>query len=523
MNVNAIGVVQNVNVNASNQLKKVEKQQIQYQTAPQENLAAPSAELLRANAGVKAPKDKDPYGARAFLNNHPASDVVKGEYRENLIHAMEKGNVETSNIEMQLALIADGKLHPQTMADYWKDGKMCDQMEADIDMMYDCYANGKSIEDTYVPPVTSQAEGIKNTKVGDVFQVEGQDMIYVKDGEDSSHQLKVDKETFMELFPPAQRFACNQYAIGDCYCVSTLNTVMEDPHARVALYDAFEQDGDDIHVKYPNGKADYVAHKGQLDSSTNPKMIMRGAQGMRLLEDAFGLELQVKAEDDFRTIMKEKIAAKKAEYQAESDPREKAIMKKDWNGMRQRLADFEESMANPKNKTVVLRDDTGIDIKYQEDRYGMKFSALKTAPDAKEFTTQKEYYRGSLGGYQHQVMDVLGFEGKCLDSVQDKQALHELIQEPSAGKYMLAAGTWPDGSRTEQPVAKDKGVFSFHAYTLESVKNEDGEVRVRSTNPWNTGLDADLTEKEMFEFFQFVEVYDVHGYKGINRQDAKEA
>ena len=44
MNVNAIGVVQNVNVNASNQLKKVEKQQIQYQTAPQENLAAPSAE-----------------------------------------------------------------------------------------------------------------------------------------------------------------------------------------------------------------------------------------------------------------------------------------------------------------------------------------------------------------------------------------------------------------------------------------------------------------------------------------------
>ena len=140
---------------------------------------------------------------------------------------------------------------------------------------------------------------------------------------------------------------------------------------------------------------------------------MRGAQGMRLLEDAFGLELQVKAEDDFRTIMQEKIDAKKAEFQAETDPREKAIMKKDWNGMKKRLADFEESMANPKNKTVVLRDDTGIDIKYQEDRYGMKFSALKTAPDAKEFTTQKEYYRGSLGGYQHQVMDVLGFEGKC--------------------------------------------------------------------------------------------------------------
>lgn len=525
MNVNAIGVVHSVSFGVNNQVKKAEKVQSQYMTEPQ-TLAAPSAELLRANLGIKSQKkrEKDPYGARAFLDQHPASDVVKGEYRENLIHAMEKGDVETSNIEMQLALIADGKLHPQTIADYWKDGKMCDQMESDIEMMYDCYAYGKKVEDVYVPPVATQADGVKYTKVGDVFQVAGEENIYVKDGEDSSHQLKVDKDTFMMLFPPAQRFACNQYSIGDCYCVSTLNTVMEDPHARVALYDAFEQDGEDIHVKYPNGKADYVAHKGELDKSTNPKMVMRGAQGMRLLEDAFGLELQAKAEDDFRTIMNEKIASKKAEYQAENDPREKAIMKKDWNGMKKRLADFEESMANPKNKTVVHRDDTGIDIVYKEDRYGMQFSSLKEAPDQDDkYTTQKEYYRGSLGGYQHQVMELLGFEGKCLDSVKDKQELHELIQEPSAGKYMLAAGTWPDGSRTEQPVAKDKGVFSFHAYTLESVKNENGEVRVRSTNPWNTGLDADLTEKEMFEFFQFVEVYDVHGYKGINRQDAKEA
>ena len=48
------------------------------------------------------------------------------------------------------------------MADYWKDGKMCDQMEADIDMMYDCYANGKSIEDAYVPPVASQAKILRS-------------------------------------------------------------------------------------------------------------------------------------------------------------------------------------------------------------------------------------------------------------------------------------------------------------------------------------------------------------------------
>ena len=147
MLVNSIGVTTPVNT-VNTEVSKVKKAAVhQQQSHAQEQLAAPSAELLKANAGIKTKQDKDPYGARAFLNQHPASAVIKGEYRENLIHAMEKGNVETSNIEMQLALISDGKLHPQTIADYWKDGKMCDQMESDIEMMYDCYANGKKVED----------------------------------------------------------------------------------------------------------------------------------------------------------------------------------------------------------------------------------------------------------------------------------------------------------------------------------------------------------------------------------------
>lgn len=525
MNIDTANRIQNINAGFDKPLKKEEKQEIQQPLTSQKHLATPSAELLRATAGIKTPNENDPYRAKAFLNRHPASDVIKGEYRENLIHAMERGNVETSNIEMQLALISDGKLHPQTVADYWKDGKMCDQMEADIDMMYDCYANGKKVEDVYVPPVATQADGVKSTKIGDVFQVEGQDNIYVKDGDNSSHQLKVDKETFIKLFPPAQRFASNQYAIGDCYCVSLLNAVMENPQARVSLYDAFEQDGENIHVKYPNGKADYIAHKGELNESTNKKMIMRGAQGMRLLEDAFGLELQVKAENDFRTVMNEKIAAKEVEYKNEFEFDKKSQIKGDLDGMKQRLNDFENSMANPDNKTIVIRKDNeaGTDVVYEEDKYGMKFSTLENAPYQNKFTTQKEYYRGSFGGYQHQVMEFLGFDTKHLKTTESKEELHNMIQEPSADKYILVAGTWAKGDALEKPVAKNQGVFSGHGYTIESVKNEAGEVKIRSTNPWNTSYDADLTEKEMFQYFEFVEAYDVHSYKGINRQDIKEA
>ena len=525
MNVNPISAV-----TSANSLKQVSNkhalavQQNEIKAEAQENLVAPSSELLKANVGIKKSdkQQSDPYGARAYLNNHPVSPFVKGEDRENLIHVMEKGNVETSNIEMQLALIADEKLTPQTLSHYWKTGKMCDQMEADIDMMYDCYANGKKVEDVYVPNVASKEEGTKNVKVGDVFQVEGEDMIYVKDDENKSHQLKVDKDTFIQLFPPAQRFASAQYAIGDCYCVATLNSVMENPKTRIALYDAFEQDGENIHVKYPNGKADYVAKKGELQPQTDVTKVIRGAQGMRLLEDAFGLELKVKAEDDFRIIMEQKIADKKAQYQAETDPREKAIMKKDWLGMRQRVTEFEEAIKDPKNKTVVLRDDLGDRIAYKEDRYGMMFAPLKDAPENQgrhKFETEKEFYRGSLGGYQHQVMNVLGIEGKILNTVRNKDEITELLKNEPSGKYMLCGGTYPDGTRTENPVAKDSGIYSFHAYTLEAIRNDEGDLKIRATNPWNTAVDADITVEDTFKFFDVFEVYDTDSYKGIQRED----
>lgn len=527
MNVNSFNSVTSARLQGVQTKNEQQQQTVTNNTVetPQQTTAgAPSAELLKANWGIKQrPIDDDPCGARAFLSEHPASPYIKGENRENLIAVMEKGTVETSNVEMQLALIADGELTPQTLSQYWKTGKMCDQMEADIDMMYDCYANGKEVEEVYCPNVASQTEGTQNAKIGDVFEVEGEERIYVKDGEDSSHQLKMDKDTFIALFPPAQRFASAQYAIGDCYCVATLNSVMENPKTRVALYDAIEQDGNDIHVKYPNGRADYFAENGELQDSTDETMVLRGAQGMRLLEDAFGLELKAKAEDDFRTIMQTKIEEKKAQYQAETDPREKAIMKKDWNGMKQRLADFEESMQNPKNHTVVLREDLGDRIAYKEDRYGMMFAKLKEAPDneRKDFKTEKEYYRGSLGGYQHQVMEVLGIEGKKMNTERDRGEILELLANEPSGQYMLCGGTYPDDTRTENPVAQDKGVYSFHAYTLEAVKeNDNDELMIRASNPWNTAVDADLTVDETLKFFEIFEVYDVDSYKGIQRKDA---
>ncbi|MBQ2644145.1 hypothetical protein IJG14_01055 [bacterium] len=527
MNIIPVSSVIPVNNNIKVMPEKTEKPVENNERKPyMVNMQTPTAQLLRAFMGIKTqeekqPAEKDPYGARAFLNNHPASPYVQGENRENLIAVMEEGSVETSNVEMQLQLIADGKLTPQTLSHYWKTGKMCDQMEADIEMMYDCYANGLNVDDVYCPQVSNFEEGNKNTKIGDVFKVENEDMIYVKDSEESSHQLKVDKETFIKLFPPAQRFASAQYAIGDCYLVSGLNTVMENPKTRVALYDAFEQDGENLHVKYPNGKADYYAPKGKVQEYTNPRTILRGALGMQLLEDAFGLELKVKAEDDFRTTMAQKIEDKQEEYKNANGVVEKFYLNNDLKVMTKRLQDFEESLKNPANQTVVLREDTGEDIVYKEDKYGMQFAKMKEAPEygKKGFTMEKEFYRGALGGYQGQLMDVLGIKGVQYETVRDREKILEMLDQEPSGKFIICGGTWPDGSRTENPIATDKGIYSFHGYTLEAFKDDAGDIKVRGTNPWNTAMDADMSIDEFFEFFQLAAFFEVDSYQGINREN----
>ncbi len=449
------------------------------------------------------------------MTRHPAGKTLSPKDRNNIVSVMCKGNEQSSNILMQLDLIKSGDLEPSTLRCYWETGKMSDNLAKDIDMIYETRKSGKSVEDTYVPTVKSQKEGNFLTKVGDVFKVDGEDKIYVKADDKESRQLNMDKEMFIKLFPPAKRFTTQQRSIGDCYLVSTLGTVMGNPKSRISLYEAINQDGKDAVVKFKNGFGEYRYKNAELPKDRIQQYSLTGATGMRLLEDAYGLDSVNKADTMFKKIMNEKIAEKKEQLKT-ANATEQIKIQNSIEGHKKRLNDYLAAKEDKNRNIVVCRDDNYFNIFYEQDENGLKFADLKDDPDNKKFgyKSAADFYRGSLGGYNFEVLQRLGFGGFRqinLDFEVDK-AKEMMLKKDFNDNYIMTGGTRANGSREENPVATAAGIYGFHAYTLEPHVDKEGELKVRCTNPWNTSYDADISYEKFLEYYDAVSIIDVNSY-----------
>lgn len=521
MQVNKINVVKPF-VNA-NPVKKLNQNQVNTpNTNPIEKAPMPSAELMKAIAGVKDARPENEKftkeTAEAYLDKHPAGATLKNgprnNDRTNLVNIMCKSGKEAKNVQMQLDLIASGDLEPSTVRFYWETGKMNQHLAKDIKMVYDAKKAGKNVNDVYVPTVKSQALGNAKTEIGNVFKVENQDKIYVKVSDKESRQLNMDKDMFIKLFPPAKRFTTQQKSIGDCYLVSTLGTLMDNPKTRVALYEAFNQDGKDVTVKFKNGFGEYKYENARIPYDRVQKYSLSGSDGIRILEDAYGLDSINKADTMFKKIMNEKISAKEQEL-ANAPEDKKADIAKSLEGHKQRLADYMTAKADPNRDVVVCRDDNYFNIYYEEDENGLTFSDLKSDPDNKDrFHRAADFYRGSLGGYNFEVLQRFGFGGFRqwnLDLETDK--VKDMMMTPNFNdNFIMTGGTRANGSRVENPVAASAGVFGFHAYQLEPLVDKNGKLSVRCTNPWNTSFNAVIPYDKFLEYYDSVSIIDVNSY-----------
>ncbi len=504
------------------EVKTDKKVKTESQTAPTEKTPMPSAAALQAMHGVK------PHGKGAAkptpeaYSSDEASQLIaeagvmlsKKDYK-NVKKVLARGDEQTSNVMMQLELIKSGDIEPSTLSCYWETGKMNDNLAKDLDMVYEARKAGKNVADVYVPNVKSQAEGNKTTKVGDVFKVANQDKIYVKTDENESRQLDMDKDMFIKLFPPAKRFTTQQQSIGDCYLVSTLGTLMNHDKARVALYEAFHQDGKDVTVKFKNGYGEYKYENAEVPKDRVQKYSLKGSTGIRILEDAYGLDSVNKADTKFREIMADKIAKKQEEFE-KAPVAKKAEVAKSLAGHKKRLDDYLAAKADPNRTVVVCRDDNFYNIYYEEDENGLKFADLKEDPDNKQdkFHRAADFYRGSLGGYNFEVMERFGFGGfrQWNLNFEEKEVKQQMMKDNFNKDFVMTGGTRASGGRVENPVAEAAGVYGFHAYTLEPQKDDKGNLTVRCTNPWNTSYDADIPYDKFLEYYDSVSIVDVNSY-----------
>lgn len=124
---------------------------------------------------------------------------------------------------------------------------------------------------------------IKKVPIGEVVTIGKK--LYVNDN-GSLVELNMTKEKYLELFPPIKRFSLNQKQLGDCWLVSTLDDLMNDPAYRAKLYKLFRQDGDDIYIKFPDGKNEIKFPGGKVILSKNGKNV-NSASGFQMIEQAF--------------------------------------------------------------------------------------------------------------------------------------------------------------------------------------------------------------------------------------------
>ncbi len=517
-----VNPISEVSFKGTSDVKTAKKTEVVTQPVETEKTAMPSAATLQAMHGIKPQKMSIAKPTPVAHTNNEASQLIaeagvflsKRDFK-NVKKVLAKGDEQTSNVMMQLELVKNGDIEPSTLSHYWETGKMNDNLAKDLDMVYEARKAGKNVADVYVPNVKSQAEGNKTTKVGDVFKVADQDKIYVKTDENESRQLDMDKDMFIKLFPPAKRFTTQQQSIGDCYLVSTLGTLMNNDKARVALYEAFHQDGKDVTVKFKNGYGEYKYENAELPKDRVQKYSLKGSTGIRILEDAYGLDSVNKADANFKKIMNEKIAKKREEVE-KAPMNKKADAMKSLAGHQKRLDDYLEAKADPNRTVVVCRDDNFYNIYYEEDENGLKFADLKDDPDNKsdKFHRAADFYRGSLGGYNFEVMERFGFGGfrQWNLNFEEKEVKAQMMKDNFNKDYVMTGGTRASGGRVENPVAEAAGVYGFHAYTLEPQKDEKGNLTVRCTNPWNTSYDADISYDKFLEYYDSVSIVDVNSY-----------
>ncbi|MCR5260980.1 MAG: hypothetical protein K6C94_04005 [Candidatus Gastranaerophilales bacterium] len=514
INTNVNSIKQNINQNLQQKTENKQNDTVVNRTEVKE---LPSADVLKAYVGLSVHKTDEVKNENITKEQKPqemsAYDYlltlpnVKQAFKNELAQVaavMEKADVEAENTSKLVNLVADGTLWRGVLRYFCEHGQMTEPMKNDIDLIYNAKNDGINQTDRYVPTFTNKEDAVKSVKVGDTFEVDGQKNIYVKNADGQAHQLKMGKQTFAELFPPATRFSGVQGAAGDCYLLATLNSIMENPSQRHVLYDMFEETENGVNVKMPNGEYTYTVPKDNMRQGIDTWQHMQGATGMILAEHVYGEELKHQYEKSFHEIMNSEISR-----MAKEEPENKEKIE----GYKQRLADFDAKNQDGETFPVLMRfenPDANGKLTFKYDENGIMFKDLKTANKEirRKLSTQADFYRGSIGGDLDTVMKDFGYtditEYKTNNAEQEKNLKELLFSPETQDEYIFTAGALSDGTLTEKPIAKEYSVYGCHAYKIAPFQDKDGNTKFVVENPWNATQNSIMEYDKLKEFFEVI-------------------
>lgn len=260
---------------------------------------------------------------------------TKNDYSkvEEYINSLSNDSAKLQDIDDLITLVQKGKLDKKILNFLNKDSQIPQVISDDLAILR---TKNKKIIDAFIPEFKNKEEAITSTNIGDVFHLKDKKNIHIKT-ENGSEMLNMDKKTYFKLFPPVERYANVQDGLGNCYEITALNSMMQNPKTRANFLKVFEQNGNDIiikltngslknGVKIPNGKLTETPEFKNNDDKT--KYYSVGCEGFKLVEYALGKDLK----NEFLNYHLEKLKTKKIEnnpYKLPLTEIEKAIEKDD--------------------------------------------------------------------------------------------------------------------------------------------------------------------------------------------------
>lgn len=462
--------------------------------------------------GGKKPKDT----VNEWIKNLPFADDLSPQDRRNLGNVIRKNDEETAYMKKMIHLICKNEVNPMATAFLCKHGKMSELAKADIDTYYDkIKGQGMSKKDAFVPVHASQAKGQEETAVGDVFRVDGQDKIFIKSGDNYSRQLDMDADTYLKLYPPVERYASSQGENGDCYLLSSINAIMENPYARPALLDCFHQVGKDVMVQFPGKDTQVVFPNGKLPIGADYGKYTDGPTGMKLLEYTYGKTFEADKYAEYKQVVADEMKKMEKELHEKwekKNPKDSLTIKKK-KELNDRMANWQagqakvdEAMADPNHKMLFVLDDL--------DNFVIgKFGPMTENVDKvdKEYKVPSDYYTGGVGGYTDFAIRMLGFEAENYEVGVDDEEINEALFAENPQNYIIAGGTYSEEEgEMESPQEVAYSIYSSHAYKIEPFDNDEGTRMFKVTNPWNQSHRVIMDVEKLREYFADISIAEVN-------------
>ncbi|MCD7879953.1 MAG: hypothetical protein LUG16_08485 [Candidatus Gastranaerophilales bacterium] len=159
-------------------------------------------------------------------------DIIKSKTNEGL------------NIEKILLLIEAGKLSAGILQSYDKRTQLSDAACSDLNKILNSYIYKTDIQKEFIPEFENEKQAREKLTTGDVCSIQGRKYISIKLQNNKIKDLFITPKTYLELFPPFERYNNSQGAIEDCFLVATANSIYQNNASRHTILTMFKENDD---------------------------------------------------------------------------------------------------------------------------------------------------------------------------------------------------------------------------------------------------------------------------------------